>query len=122
MKKLLKNLGLAEYYDKKLTLHTVLQINKNSVTDGPVQSLSDLPWLFLKRLMMLQRTARSVKCSSSNAAEDSESDDDQDDQSVNPLDILTAVVSLFWQFSSAGNDHENVHVSVCRSSAASKQW
>ncbi|XP_059394576.1 up-regulator of cell proliferation-like [Carassius carassius] len=96
MKKLLDNLGLADYYDKKLTLHTVLQINKNSITDGTVQSLSDLPWLFLKRLMMLQRTARSVKCSSSDGTEDSESDDDQESESdcphsVNPLDVLTAV-------------------------------
>uniref|UniRef100_A0A671MJU1 VLIG-type G domain-containing protein n=1 Tax=Sinocyclocheilus anshuiensis TaxID=1608454 RepID=A0A671MJU1_9TELE len=94
--KLLKNLGLAEYYDKKLTLHTVLQIDKTSITDVSVQSLSDLPWLFLKRLMMLQRTARSVKCSSSDGGEDSEWDDDQEaesdcPQSVNPLDILTAV-------------------------------
>ncbi|KAK2871447.1 hypothetical protein Q8A67_023974 [Cirrhinus molitorella] len=81
MKKLLKNLGLEEYYDKKLNLHTVLQIDKSSVTDTTVQSLSDLPWLFLKRLMMLQRTARSVKCSSSDGAEDSESDDDQETES-----------------------------------------
>uniref|UniRef100_A0A8C2DJX3 VLIG-type G domain-containing protein n=1 Tax=Cyprinus carpio TaxID=7962 RepID=A0A8C2DJX3_CYPCA len=96
MKKILENLGLADYYDKKLTLHTVLQINKNSITDVPVQSLSDLPWLFLKRLMMLQRTARSIKCSTLNAAEDSESEDDQEaesdcPQSVNALDVLTAV-------------------------------
>ncbi|KAK7126126.1 hypothetical protein R3I93_021493 [Phoxinus phoxinus] len=98
MKRLLENLGLVELYDKKLTLHTVLQINKNSVTDVPVQSLSDLPWLFLKRLMLLQRTARSVKSSSSDRAEDSEWDDDDQDsaesdcpQSVNPLDVLTAV-------------------------------
>uniref|UniRef100_A0A9J8C9Y4 VLIG-type G domain-containing protein n=1 Tax=Cyprinus carpio carpio TaxID=630221 RepID=A0A9J8C9Y4_CYPCA len=94
--KLLENLGLVDYYDKKLTLHTVLQIDKTSITDVPVQSLSDLPWLFLKRLMMLQRTARSVKCSSSDGTEDSEWDDDQENesdcpQSVNPLDILTAV-------------------------------
>ncbi|KAL1266974.1 hypothetical protein QQF64_002649 [Cirrhinus molitorella] len=97
MKKLLENLGLVKYFDEKLTLHTVLQINKNSVTDVPLQSPSDLPWLFLKRLMMLQRTARSVKCSSSDGTKDSEWDDDQDSakadcpQSVNPLDILTAV-------------------------------
>uniref|UniRef100_A0A672LM29 Up-regulator of cell proliferation-like domain-containing protein n=1 Tax=Sinocyclocheilus grahami TaxID=75366 RepID=A0A672LM29_SINGR len=96
MKELLENLGLVKYYDEKLTLHTVLQINKTSITDVPVQSLSDLPWLFLKRLMMLQRTARSVKSSSSDGTEDSEWDDDQEaesdcPQSVNPLDILTAV-------------------------------
>ncbi|KAK9976498.1 hypothetical protein ABG768_021703 [Culter alburnus] len=76
---------------------SVLQIDKNSVTDVPVQSLSDLPWLLLKRLMLLQRTARSVKCSSSDGSEDSDWDDDQisaesgSPQSVNPLDILTAV-------------------------------
>ncbi|KAK2871446.1 hypothetical protein Q8A67_023973 [Cirrhinus molitorella] len=80
MKNLLENLGLEEYYDKKLNLHTVLQIDKSSVTDMPVQSLSDLPWLFLKRLMMLQRTARSINCSS-DGAEDSESDDDQETES-----------------------------------------
>ncbi|XP_058624414.1 up-regulator of cell proliferation-like [Onychostoma macrolepis] len=99
MKTLLENLGLAEYYDKKLTLHTVLQISKNSITDVPIQSPSDLPWSFLKRLMMLQRTARNVKCTSSDGAEDSEEewDDEQDSAesncslSVNPLDILTAV-------------------------------
>uniref|UniRef100_A0A672LQW1 Up-regulator of cell proliferation-like domain-containing protein n=1 Tax=Sinocyclocheilus grahami TaxID=75366 RepID=A0A672LQW1_SINGR len=96
IKKILENLGLMEYYDKKLTLHTVLQIDKNSVTDVSVQSLSDLPWLFLKRLIMLQRTARSVKCSSSDGTEDSEWDDDQENksdcpQSVNPLDILIAI-------------------------------
>ncbi|XP_056097682.1 up-regulator of cell proliferation-like [Rhinichthys klamathensis goyatoka] len=97
MKKLLVDLGLAECYGKKLTLHRVLQINKKSVTDVDVQSLSDLPWLFLKRLMLLQRTARSVKCSSIDEAEVSEWDDDQDSaesdcpQSVNPLDVLTAV-------------------------------
>ncbi|XP_073703388.1 up-regulator of cell proliferation-like [Garra rufa] len=97
MKTLLENLGLAEYYDKKLTLQTVLQIGKNSITDAPIQHLSDLPWLFLKRLMMLQRTARNVKCTQSDEAEDSEWDDEQDSaesncsQLVNPLDILTAV-------------------------------
>ncbi|KAK2871444.1 hypothetical protein Q8A67_023971 [Cirrhinus molitorella] len=36
MRTLLENLGLAEYYDEKLTLHTVLQIDKNSVTDVPI--------------------------------------------------------------------------------------
>ncbi|KAA0703794.1 Interferon-induced very large GTPase 1 [Triplophysa tibetana] len=97
MKKLLENLGLAEHYNKKLTLSTVLQIGRNSVSEVPVESLSDLPWLLMKRLMMLKRTARSVKCPSSNEADDSEWNDDQESdesdnlQSVNPLDILTAL-------------------------------
>ncbi|XP_056592705.1 up-regulator of cell proliferation-like [Triplophysa dalaica] len=99
MKKLLENLGLAEHYNKKLTLSTVLQLGRNSVSEVPVESLSDLPWLLMKRLMMLKRTARSVKCSSSNEAQtdDSEWNDDQESdesdnlQSVNALDILTAL-------------------------------
>ncbi|KAA0703795.1 Interferon-induced very large GTPase 1 [Triplophysa tibetana] len=97
MKKLLENLGLAGHYNKKLTLSTVLQIGRNSVSEVPVESLCDLPWLLMKRLMMLKRTARSVKCPSSNEADDSEWNDDQESdesdnlQSVNPLDILTAL-------------------------------
>nr|XP_055065026.1 interferon-induced very large GTPase 1-like [Misgurnus anguillicaudatus]XP_055065027.1 interferon-induced very large GTPase 1-like [Misgurnus anguillicaudatus] len=96
MQKLLEALGLEEYYNEKLTLSTVLQIGKDSVSDVPAQSLSDLPWLFLKRLMILKRTARSVKCSSSDRADDSEWDDEESNESdrhlsVNPLDILTAL-------------------------------
>ncbi len=42
----------------------MLQIEKRSVTDEPAQSLSSLPWLFLKKLMMVNVTARGVKYSS----------------------------------------------------------
>ncbi|KAG1959212.1 interferon-induced very large GTPase 1-like [Pimephales promelas] len=49
---LLHDLGLEQYYPNKLSLRDVLQIDKRSVTDEPAQSLSSLPWLFLKKLMM----------------------------------------------------------------------
>nr|XP_055065025.1 up-regulator of cell proliferation-like [Misgurnus anguillicaudatus] len=99
LKKLLESLGLEGYYNEKLTLSTVLQIGKGSVSDVPAQSPSDLPWLFLKRLMILKRTVRSVKCFSSDEgkADDSDWNDDQEINesdshlSVNPLDILTAL-------------------------------
>uniref|UniRef100_A0A673IYG7 Upregulator of cell proliferation n=1 Tax=Sinocyclocheilus rhinocerous TaxID=307959 RepID=A0A673IYG7_9TELE len=61
MKKLLQNLSLTKYYDKKITLSDVLQIGKDSIKDEDAQTLSDLPWLILKRIMMLKTTARSVK-------------------------------------------------------------
>ncbi|KAI2662827.1 Interferon-induced very large GTPase 1 [Labeo rohita] len=61
---LLQDLGLEQYYPNKLSLSDVLQIEKRSVTDEPAQSLSSLPWLFLKKLMMVNVTARSVKYSS----------------------------------------------------------
>ncbi|KAK7177015.1 hypothetical protein R3I93_001075 [Phoxinus phoxinus] len=96
---LLHDLGLEQYYPNKLSLSDVLQIDKRSVTDEPAQSLSSLPWLFLKKLMMVNVTARSVKYSS-DENEDLQSLDlyndtfdflDDQNSSVNPLDIVTAL-------------------------------
>ncbi|KAK9978920.1 hypothetical protein ABG768_020656 [Culter alburnus] len=102
IKKLLQNLGLTKYYNKKITLSDVLQIGKDSITDEDAQTVLDLPWLILKRLMMLKTTARSIKFSSQHRADDDDSEweeDDDDDQEisesdgaqVNPLDIFTAL-------------------------------
>ncbi|XP_026108907.1 interferon-induced very large GTPase 1-like [Carassius auratus] len=96
---LLQELGLEKYYPNKLSLNDVLQIEKRSVTDEPAQSLSSLPWLFLKKLMMVNVTARSVKCSSDESEDlssldfNNESFDFLNDQynSVNPLDIVSAL-------------------------------
>ncbi|KAF7706515.1 hypothetical protein HF521_019769 [Silurus meridionalis] len=52
LKSFLKDVGLQQHFPNKLSLSTVLQIDKSTVTDDPAQSLSDLPWLFLKKLMM----------------------------------------------------------------------
>ncbi|CAL8376857.1 unnamed protein product [Boreogadus saida] len=59
----LKNLGLKKNYKEKLSLSSVLQIDKKAVTEEAAKCLSDLPWCFLKRLMMVNGTARNVKCS-----------------------------------------------------------
>ncbi|XP_076843507.1 up-regulator of cell proliferation-like [Brachyhypopomus gauderio] len=100
-------LGLKPYYHDKLSLSKILQIDKRTVTDDPAHSPSDLPWLFLKKLMMVNVTARSVKCApstdlSANDCEDSSNLDEYSDldhlvlnqdfrQKVNPLDIITAL-------------------------------
>ncbi|XP_073693353.1 up-regulator of cell proliferation-like [Garra rufa] len=70
-----------------------------SVTDEPAQSLSSLPWLFLKKLMMVNVTARSVKYSCNDSEDWSNLDIYNDpfdflnvqNSSVNPLDIVTAL-------------------------------
>ncbi|XP_043099881.1 interferon-induced very large GTPase 1 [Puntigrus tetrazona] len=96
---LLQDLGLEKYYPNKLSLSDVLQIEKRSVTDEPAQSLSSLPWLFLKKLMMVNVTARGVKYSSDESEDLSSLDlyndtfDFLNDQnsSVNPIDIVSAL-------------------------------
>ncbi|CAL8376847.1 unnamed protein product [Boreogadus saida] len=45
----LKNVGLKENYKEKLSLSSVLQIDKKAVTEEAAKCLSDLPWCFLKR-------------------------------------------------------------------------
>ncbi|XP_056432020.1 interferon-induced very large GTPase 1-like isoform X1 [Gadus chalcogrammus] len=99
----LRNLGLKEIYKEKLSLSSVLQIDKKAVTEEAAKCLSDLPWCFLKRLMMVNGTARNVKCSAG-----SESQQDlpcgnvgldlytilgpkKSGEFVNPLDIITAL-------------------------------
>ncbi|XP_065104705.1 interferon-induced very large GTPase 1 [Paramisgurnus dabryanus] len=101
LQSLLQDLGLEQYYPNKLSLSSVLQIDKRAVTDEPAQSLSCLPWLFLKKLMMVNVTARSVKYSHlSDESEDLSSLDIYNDpadllsdqnSTVNPLDIATAL-------------------------------
>ncbi|KAB5579204.1 hypothetical protein PHYPO_G00192420 [Pangasianodon hypophthalmus] len=99
----LQDLGLKQHLTDKLSLSTVLQVDKSTVTDDPAWSRSDLPWLFLKKLMILNVTARNIQCfSSANENEDVTSLDLDSDleslvlnqdssQNVNPLDIITAL-------------------------------
>ncbi|XP_037614234.1 up-regulator of cell proliferation-like isoform X8 [Sebastes umbrosus] len=100
---LLEDLGLEQLYPEKLSLSKILQLDKKSITDEPAKRNSDLPWYFLKKLMMVNVTARNVKCASaceSNCDAASEKTDlDFDDlfdsihlgDMLNPLDIITAL-------------------------------
>ncbi|KAM4609894.1 up-regulator of cell proliferation-like [Polymixia lowei] len=78
----LLDLGLEQHYKENLSLSSVLQIDEKTINDEPAKCLSDLPWCFLKKLMMVNVTARNVKCTSV-----CESDCDM----LNPLDIITAL-------------------------------
>ncbi|KAB5579205.1 hypothetical protein PHYPO_G00192430 [Pangasianodon hypophthalmus] len=98
----LQDVGLKQHLADKLSLSTVLQIDKSTVTDDPARSRSNLPWLFLKKLMMVNVTARSVKCASLTDEDEDLSLDLYNDldslvlnqdssHKVNPLDIITAL-------------------------------
>ncbi|XP_062239740.1 up-regulator of cell proliferation-like isoform X2 [Platichthys flesus] len=98
---LLEDLGLKQHYTKKLTLSKILQIDLKAINDEPAKCNSDLPWYFLKKLMMVNVTARNLQseCESSNdgATEATESDFDNlcditdSGDKVNPLDVITAL-------------------------------
>ncbi|KAL4007025.1 mesoderm posterior [Sarotherodon galilaeus] len=103
LRSLLEELGLKQYFSDTLSLSRILEFDKKTITDEPAKCNSDLPWYFLKKLMMFNVTARNVKCTSdceSNSDDESESTDtDLDnmidrlntDYMVNPLDIITAL-------------------------------
>ncbi|XP_051284661.1 interferon-induced very large GTPase 1 isoform X4 [Dicentrarchus labrax] len=100
---LLEDLGLERHYTEKLSLSTILQIDEKTITDEPAKCNSDLPWYFLKKLMMVNVVARNVKCTSvceSNcdaASEKTELNFDDlfngphSGDMLNPLDIITAL-------------------------------
>ncbi|XP_068444276.1 interferon-induced very large GTPase 1 [Clinocottus analis] len=96
---LLEDLGLQKLFPEKLSLSTLLQIDKKTITDEPAKCNSDLPWYFLKKLMMVNVTARNVKrtseCESScndpllNLANLVKCTNLGD--TLNPLDVITAL-------------------------------
>ena len=61
---LLSDLGLEHHLKNKLTLSQVLQIDGETLSDESIQSLKSLPWWFLRKLMMVNVTARNVSCTS----------------------------------------------------------
>ncbi|KAG7496059.1 hypothetical protein JOB18_011164 [Solea senegalensis] len=101
LESLLKDLGLEDHYTEKISLGKVLQIDKRTISDEPPKCQSDLPWYFLKKLMMVNVTARNVStgCESANnpASDNAEFDFDNllditnTHHMVNPLDIITAL-------------------------------
>ncbi|XP_041092721.1 interferon-induced very large GTPase 1-like [Polyodon spathula] len=85
LKDLLCKLGLENCYTSKISLSTVLEIGKATITDEPIQSLKKLPWRFLKRLMMVNVT------SSVSELMGDKDNDAKDSNRINPLDIITAL-------------------------------
>ena len=77
-------MGLEDYYDDKLTLSTVLEINQSDTSESKLESPKSYPEAFLRKLMMLNANARSVKCVSKDVDTDKQN-------TINPLDLITAL-------------------------------
>ncbi|XP_034004714.1 interferon-induced very large GTPase 1-like isoform X3 [Trematomus bernacchii] len=99
LEKFLEELGCDHHYREKLSLSTLLRIDQKTFTDEPAKCNSDLPWYFLKKLMMVNVTARNVKYTpahESNCEDHTDGLDDLDEkthsgETLNPLDIITAL-------------------------------
>uniref|UniRef100_I3KWE9 Up-regulator of cell proliferation-like n=2 Tax=Oreochromis niloticus TaxID=8128 RepID=I3KWE9_ORENI len=101
LKDLMEDMDIEHYYGEKLSLGRILEIDKKTITDQPVKSNSDVPLCFLKKLMMVNVTARNVKsvCESDSDDKSRDSNLDLDDlfespntgSKLNPLDIITGL-------------------------------
>ncbi|XP_029621737.1 fibronectin-like [Salmo trutta] len=96
LRELLSKTGLEDNYENKLTLSTVLEINADITSDEPLTTMQSLPGAFLKKLMMANVNARSVKCLTtdqevSNYGVDNLDTDTDSSNVINPLDLITAL-------------------------------
>ncbi|XP_034536159.1 up-regulator of cell proliferation-like [Notolabrus celidotus] len=99
----LSKLGLEKFYPNKLTLRSLLEINKSSVYDEAVSSVEEIPWCFLRRLFRINAECRDCTqlSNTDNDEEDNSDEDDYDkdlytaddsaDNQVNPLDLIVAL-------------------------------
>ncbi|XP_056232376.1 up-regulator of cell proliferation-like [Seriola aureovittata] len=79
----LSKLGLKEFYPNKLTLHSLLEINKSNIYEEAVESVEKIPWCFLRKLFKINAECRSCTQSLINDA--------AGDNRVNPLDLIVAL-------------------------------
>ncbi|XP_072232162.1 interferon-induced very large GTPase 1-like isoform X2 [Leuresthes tenuis] len=104
LESLLEDLRLEKYYHReRLSLSKILEIDENIITDEALTCKSDIPRYFLKKLMMVNVTARKSKftsvCESKSDDElgtmefsfDGLLDSSNTDDMINPLDIITAL-------------------------------
>ncbi|XP_032438479.1 up-regulator of cell proliferation isoform X2 [Xiphophorus hellerii] len=110
LESLLEDLGMEQYHREKLSLSQILGIDGKTITDDPGECKLNVPLHFLKKLMMVNVTARNVRCGVSTDSKDPLFDSNCDDTSetaesnldylfespnkaetFNPLDIITAL-------------------------------
>uniref|UniRef100_A0A4W6CX54 Upregulator of cell proliferation n=1 Tax=Lates calcarifer TaxID=8187 RepID=A0A4W6CX54_LATCA len=99
----LSKLGLEKFYPNKLTLRSLLEINKKSISDETVQSIEDIPWCFLRKLFKINAECRNCTQLSNNDDDEEEensnlldfdlhtADDSAEDNKINPLDLMVAL-------------------------------
>ena len=97
----LSKLGLKKFYPNRITLQSLLEINKNSLSDETVKSVEEIPWCFLRKLLKINADCRSCAQLSKNDDDDDENKDpfsldlytadDSAQDNVNPLDLIVAL-------------------------------
>ncbi|KAI3377717.1 hypothetical protein L3Q82_008444 [Scortum barcoo] len=97
----LSKLGLEKYYPNKLSLRSLLEINKNSIHEEVVTSVEDIPWCFLRKLLKINAECRNCTRLPNNDDEEENNDlfdpdfdtadDSGEDNEVNPLDLIAAL-------------------------------
>ncbi|XP_054627930.1 up-regulator of cell proliferation-like isoform X1 [Dunckerocampus dactyliophorus] len=78
----LSNLGLEKYYPNKLSLQSVLEVNKSSIYEKAVLSVDEMPFHFLRKLFQINAGCRNCTRSFSSH--------DETDDSLDLLDLYTA--------------------------------
>ncbi|XP_043073629.1 LOW QUALITY PROTEIN: interferon-induced very large GTPase 1-like [Puntigrus tetrazona] len=95
MESVLMELGLQSHLKNKLTLKLVLELRRLSDEGETGHSFTSLPWLFLRKLMMLNSSARRFKCASKSKSETSIGINiiktSEDKKGINPLDLITGL-------------------------------
>ncbi|KAG8001091.1 Up-regulator of cell proliferation, partial [Nibea albiflora] len=95
---LLSTLGLERFYPNKLTLRSLLEISKDSISDETVLSVKEIPLSFLRKLFKINAECRSCIQLSNNQEENDDlfdldlyTEDDAAENIINPLDLITAL-------------------------------
>ncbi|XP_039993697.1 up-regulator of cell proliferation-like [Xiphias gladius] len=115
----LSKIGLEKFYPNKLTLRSLLEINKSSIYEEAVESVEIIPWCFLRKLFEVNAECRSCAQLSISHEENDDlldldlyaADDSAGDNKVNPLDI---VVALFLCADSFLQQEMALKMSMCQ--------
>ncbi|XP_065808417.1 up-regulator of cell proliferation-like [Labrus bergylta] len=117
----LSQLGLERFYPNKLTLRSLLEINRNSVYDEDVSSVEDIPWCFLRKLFKINAKCRNCTQLSNKDDEEEENTDVFDldlytaeDSADNKVNLLDLIVALFLCADSFLQQEMALKMSMCQ--------
>ncbi|XP_065808352.1 LOW QUALITY PROTEIN: up-regulator of cell proliferation-like [Labrus bergylta] len=100
----LSHLGLERFYPNKLTLRSLLEINRNSVYDEDVSSVEDIPWCFLRKLFKINAECRNcTQLLKKDDDEDENTDDEEDENTDDDEEENTDDLDLYTAEDSADN-------------------
>ncbi|XP_026234415.1 up-regulator of cell proliferation-like [Anabas testudineus] len=119
----LSKLGLEKFYPNKLTLRSLLEINRDSIDGETVTSVEDIPWCFLRKLFKINADCLScIQLTNNDDDEEEENndvdldfdhytEDDSADKGINPLDLI---VALFFCADSFLQQEMALKMSMCQ--------